>query len=519
MVTVNGTPESDRLFSRMDDDTEILGLAGNDVLFAASGSDTLDGGDGFDVARFTTTFNGDPIFLNGVTANLLTGQGTALALGETYTYSLRNIEDLWGSSAADTLVGDDTSNEIQGLSGNDALFGLGGNDRLFSGSGDDTVNGGDGNDSLYASDGNTSFNGDAGRDWMFFDTTLAGNPVLSDGVTVNLSIGQAVGQAGSVIYDYTIAGIENLGGSATEDVLIGDDADNELWGYLGDDTIKGGAGDDFIQGGDGNDVSLYDGASNHFTVQFRVDDLDAFIIDRTEQEGTDQGGTNILRFSDRDFTLVADGDIYFDEAEFTEAEFLSLVELYIAYFNRAPDAEGLNFWTLAVINGTSLDEAANFFFNQPETRALYGTELDTPVFITSVYVNVLGRGPDDAGRVFWEQEITSGRITEGGFIRDFLLGARAEPGPDATPAFIAQQTADRAYLDTKTDIGVNFGAILGMSNVDNANAVMSLFDGTEASLTAARTATDAAYQAALATDGSGEMLIQVVGFVDDPFAV
>ena len=88
---------------------------------------------------------------------------------------------------------------------------------------------------------------------------------------------------------------------------------------------------------------------------------------------------------------------------------------------------------------------------------------------------------------------------------------------DADADFIAQQNADRAFLDAKTAIGVNFGAVLGMSDVDNANSVMALFDGTDDGLTAARAATDEAFQDALATDGSGEFLIQLVGFVDDPF--
>jgi hypothetical protein len=281
--------------------------------------------------------------------------------------------------------------------------------------------------------------------------------------------------------------------------------------------MMGGAGDDDINGGEGDDIALYDGASSQFTVRYSYSVSETSITDRTGREGTDTGGTNTLRFSDRDWTQIPNEGFYFSEVDLSQTDFTSLAELYIAYFNRAPDAEGLYYWTLAFLNGTSLDQAAEFFFDQPETRALYGTELNTPVFVTSVYENVLGRGPDDIGQAFWVDALTDGTVTEGQFIRAFLLGARAEAPLGASDDFAAQQDADRAYLDAKTDIGLYFGAILGMSDIDNANEAMSLFDGSAASLIAAQEAADDAYQAALATDGSGEFIIQLVGLVDSPF--
>lgn len=534
--TLTGNDEDNTLQGRSGDDV-VLGLAGNDSifsgtgndqidggtgddsLFASSGNETLEGGDGTDWVMFSTYNSGTAVFNEGVDANLSTASATAQIGGETYVYAIEGFENLRGGDFDDTLTGNDGANELQGFDGNDRLLGLGGDDQLFGGSGDDTLEGGAGNDELFANDGNTLLDGGDGEDWALFNTATGGEAVFTNGVVVDMARESASGVVDQISYDYTLRGIVNLAGSNFSDTLMGDAQNNRIEGRDGDDIIKGGAGDDDINGGGGNDLGLYDGASTHFTVRIDFAQSELFIIDRTGAEGTDTGGTNILSFSDRDFTLEADGTDFYNDVALSVEDYTALVELYIAYFNRAPDAEGLNFWTLAFLNGTTLDQAANFFFDQPETRALYGTDIDRPAFVTQVYENVLGRGPDDEGRAFWVDGLTEGSVTEGGFIRAFLQGARAEPPSDASPEFQAQVTADRAYLDAKTDIGLNYATVLGMSDIDRANTVMSLFDGSDESLAAAQSSTQEAYDAAIASDGSGAFLLQIVGLVDDPFAV
>jgi len=54
-----------------------------------------------------------------------------------------------------------------------------------------------------------------------------------------------------------------------------------------------------------------------------------------------------------------------------------------------------------------------------------------------------------------------------------------------------------------------------LTDVENASAVMELFDGTEASIDRAVAAIDDDYQQALDPD-SGEFLMQVVGVLDNP---
>jgi hypothetical protein len=128
--------------------------------------------------------------------------------------------------------------------------------------------------------------------------------------------------------------------------------------------------------------------------------------------------------------------------------------------------------------------------------------------VTRVYQNVLGREPDDVGLDFWVRGITNDKnITPAVFILELLGGAKAPTGG----------ASDRAYLQTKTELGAYFAVNKGMSVGENGTAAMSLFDGTQQGLENAIAATDAFYEAALDPE-NGEFLMQLVGVIDDPFA-
>ncbi len=196
----------------------------------------------------------------------------------------------------------------------------------------------------------------------------------------------------------------------------------------------------------------------------------------------------------------------------------SFVELYIAYFNRAPDAIGLNFWGTAFADGLPLTDIADQFLGQPETRLAYPSDTTNLEFATQVYQNVLGRIPDLAGLNFWEGQLSSGNVGRGTFILEVLQGAKTDLSAGASAEDVALQLADRDYLSTKTDIGTYFSVIRGMSDVTDASEAMQLFvRGSEGSVQDALNLIDQEYAAALA-DGSGEVLMQLVGVVDDPFA-
>lgn len=289
-----------------------------------------------------------------------------------------------------------------------------------------------------------------------------------------------------------------------------------LFGFGGNDRFTGGADDDTLSGGDGaGDTAVYSGPQARYTVQIERDGVT--VIDRSGAEGTDQlSEVEFLSFGDAvDFNLADQVGI----ASLSAEEIATFVELYIAYFNRAPDAEGLNFWGSAFANGFSLEEIATLFLDQNETRETYPDTLSTIEFVTQVYSNVLGRTPDQGGLEFWAGAVDSGNVSRDQFILEALRGAKVDLPAGSLAEDIALQQGDREYLSEKTDIGTYFAVIRGLSDLDEADAVMQLFErGDQGSIAEALLAADAAYSDALAADG-GDFLIQLVGIVDDPFAI
>jgi serralysin len=310
--------------------------------------------------------------------------------------------------------------------------------------------------------------------------------------------------------------LENATGSGFDDWINGNRFDNHLRGGAGDDALEGYAGDDTLDGNGGQDIAYFAGTQSSFTLTLGPE------ATRLQDRRAEGSGTDTLRsietvefYSEADRQSL-DLETFGGTAGLSVAAMESFVELYIAYFNRAPDALGLNFWGTAFANGTSLETIAADFNDQSETRALYPEGLSNADFISSVYDNVLGRAPDADGFAFWVDVLDSGQVDRGTFILAVLGGARAESPPDATEAFISQQMADRAYLEAKTDLGALFAVHHGMSDVTEANQAMALFDGSQSGLDAAVARIDAYHEDALDPE-TGDFLMPLVGVLDNPF--
>ncbi|WP_323370692.1 DUF4214 domain-containing protein [Sulfitobacter sp. F26204] len=318
------------------------------------------------------------------------------------------------------------------------------------------------------------------------------------------------------------AGTDILFGLEGNDNLIGGADNDGLFGGVGDDNLNGGQGDDNLDGGEGaGDIANFANGLGQYTLQFN-NTGNVIAQDRSAiGEGTDLlTGIEMLSFGGG-ASIFADGMIDLTKfqgiAGLDAAQINTFVELYIAYFNRAPDAVGLNFWGTAFATGTSLDQIASLFLDQDETRATYDADINNLEFATQVYQNVLGRTPDAAGLAFWQGELDSGNVSRDTFILEVLKGAKADLPAGSLQADIDLQLMDRGYLATKTDIGTYFGVIKGLSDVADATAAMQLYlRGDDSSIQGAIDKIDQEYAAAL-SDSNGEFLMQLVGVVDDPF--
>jgi hypothetical protein len=309
----------------------------------------------------------------------------------------------------------------------------------------------------------------------------------------------------------------NVTGTPFPDPLEGGPGADTIQALASDDTITASAGNDQIDGGEGTDTVVYSGDQANFTVT--LSPTGTSVTDRRpDGNGTDTlADIEILDFDSGTFDPL-NLSVFGGPASLSDVQLESFIELYIAYFNRAPDAIGLNFWGTAFANGLTLAEMAAEFGPQDETQAAYPPGTSNEVFATTVYSNVLGRTPDQAGIDFWVGQLDLGNVSRDQFILNVLQGAKSDLKPELGPDFVAQQLADQAYLENKIDIGAYFAVHKGMSDVDNASAAMAHFDGTEGSITDAVNAIDGFFTDAL-DPADGEFLMPLVGVLDDPFAM
>ena len=142
---------------------QLLAINQNQALFALLG--TTYGGNGV-----TTFALPDLRGRQAVEAGTLTGNGTAVTLGETFgsntnTLAMSDIPALnySGTAAGETLYGSNLNDVIKGLAGNDTLVGNGGNDTLDGGIGADFILGGDGDDTIVFDAGDVAANVDGGN--------------------------------------------------------------------------------------------------------------------------------------------------------------------------------------------------------------------------------------------------------------------------------------------------------------------------------------------------------------------
>jgi Domain of unknown function (DUF4214) len=157
-----------------------------------------------------------------------------------------------------------------------------------------------------------------------------------------------------------------------------------------------------------------------------------------------------------------------------------ITQLYVGYFDRAPDLLGLNYWIGQFNGGMGLLEIAQSFSVQSETRASYSFLAVPSVgsadgFLDSVYRNLFNRTIDAEGLSYWKGELTSGKPV-GRVIVDIISGA---------------QGADKIIVDNKTSVAQFYVTRLADSPGDNfrlgdARQVLDNVNATSASVTSAQ---------------------------------
>lgn len=146
--------------------------------------------------------------------------------------------------------------------------------------------------------------------------------------------------------------------------------------------------------------------------------------------------------------FILTNSMYADEPE--EGD---VTELYIAFFDRAPDSDGLRYWQQS---GLSLEQISESFFYQEETQKKYPDTLTNEEFITTIYQNLFDHDPDPDGLLYWVNELENGTMSRASSILIITQGALGD---------------DKIILQNKTEVGLYF-AQAGLNDIWQATEVM-----------------------------------------------
>ncbi len=224
---------------------------------------------------------------------------------------------------------------------------------------------------------------------------------VADGASTTGTISDIGGMRGNMTLSVGTV-IENAVGGAGNDTITGNDSNNTLTGNDGNDRFLGKGGADRIEGGNGTDTVVYDGVRADYVQDLQVDG--SILLTKSDGSLDLLLGIERLDLIDGDYVL----DIDSDNLGFC-------YRIYGAAFGRTPDEGGLRYWTGMLDNLDATNPGLNKevylaqqFLAADEFTALYGANSTDEEYIDAMYLNVLHRLPDDAGRGFWVASMHSG---------------------------------------------------------------------------------------------------------------
>lgn len=178
---------------------------------------------------------------------------------------------------------------------------------------------------------------------------------------------------------------------------------------------------------------------------------------RVSETGTSAGAVEVpsatkIKFSDVSLNV----EVAQKAKTIAAADLKRLVELYIAFFNRIPDADGLSYWIDQIKQGLSINQIAESFYEaavQYSAVTGYSTSMSNADFVKVIYKNVLGRAgataPSEDEITYWANELVTGRATKGSLISTMLTSAHSFAG-NATWGWVPQ------LLENKSAVGLYF---------------------------------------------------------------
>lgn len=270
---------------------------------------------------------------------------------------------------------------------------------------------------------------------------------------------------------YSVTGLEV---SASSDISVGDLLDSLLpsgamdsaVNFLqlvlpDDDTVYGTSTDNYLVDTPGDD---------HFFGESGTDTV-GFTMFPWEYEFS-QVATNVF-LVETDFTTDTLQDIEMFEfgSQFRTAitaeqavsgdiqgQLAKLTDLYLAFFARAPDVFGMQYWQERLLEeGRDFATISKDFAWSEEAKYLFPDEVSNRDFVQNIYQNVFDRDPDEGGWDYWTERLDALGTTDlnerGAFVAELILGAYAVTSGDE----------DRDLLTNKHDVAMYYVSELSMN--------------------------------------------------------
>lgn len=153
-----------------------------------------------------------------------------------------------------------------------------------------------------------------------------------------------------------------------------------------------------------------------------------------------------------------------------------LETLYLAYFGRPADFDGVQFYSTGA---QSLDDVGAAFANSAESRALYGSGYGS-AFVNAIYNNLFGRDAEAAGLSYWVGQLATGAVSPAAAALAILQAAQGDDA-QAIRNKLAAATRFTQGLDNPLDILAYQGSVAAAA----ARAWLLGVDGDAATLAGA----------------------------------
>lgn len=223
----------------------------------------------------------------------------------------------------------------------------------------------------------------------------------------------------------------------------------------------------YFDGGAGSDV-LKLATAIAATQKLQIQKLDSGTYMVSLQNVASWAVRNIENLQFQDFSINL--NIRQNAASISKQELTALEDLYVAFFNRIPEADGLNYWIDQYKAGKTLKQIGDLFYESAISFSHltgYSATMSPESFVNIVYQNVLGRadGADAEGLSYWASQLSNGSDTPGSLVHAILNSAHSFKG-NVTWGWVAD------LLDNKAAVADKFAVSWGLNYLNSETSII-----------------------------------------------